>query len=808
MKKFAFLLLVFLILSGSAFAITADAGGPETTTSNVMVLLEGTCNDEDIIIKSCVWTITPECDLEILDESGIESNFVTVSVEVTCDESADYIATLTAINDNDEPDTDDTQITVNANIAPVVSNVRIEPENPKTTDELTCNYDYIDTENDPDASTFKWFNEEDEEVGVTNQPLSSTLTIKDDVLKCEVTAKATQGTILGNVDQSTGVTIENSIPEVILSGDPVSGEPGLEVTFTGECTDADNDLETCEIDFGDDSSEVGFVSPMQYIYETAGTYAAKLTATDSENATGDDSKEITVTASVAPSINNKSPANGTYTNDNTPTISFEVNDNGDGINISTLAIFVNGEEKTPETSESGDDYNVSWTSDPAISDGIISVGVRVENNSANIADANWSFTIDTAPPTLDDISVAGYTDDSRPSISLQSVSGNPAEMALSCNGSDWKNWQDYFETVTNFNITNDSYGCLDGDEDSVTIYLKLRDETGNESDSENVSTTYDNSNPDSPELDSADEGNEEVYLDWDAASDNGPSGIKEYIIYKNNSEIDTTTNTYYNVENLNNGIEYDFKIKARDKAGNVSSSYSNVLSATPSSSGSDTTDTTPPYLNWTQPASGSRDNLSGIVTLRVSCYDNDGTSLHPIRFYIDDGTLSIGNGTKAGDSYSLEWDSKTVVDGTHTIKALAKNRSGNDNDTRIKTITVTTNNGITEIDDGADDTPDDDEDKVAAEEAIDDAQDSKENVDSLLAELDVLGIALDADQAELLKEARDLLDEAQEEFDDEDYDTAIEKAEEAIAKLEELTALITVASYVEGIQYVNNEENI
>ena len=81
-------------------------------------------------------------------------------------------------------------------------------------------------------------------------------------------------------------------------------------------------------------------------------------------------------------------------------------------------------------------------------------------------------------------------------------------------------------------------------------------------------------------------------------------------------------------------------------------------------------------------------------------------------------------------------------------------------------------------------------------------------VDSLLAELNVLGSALNAEQAELFAAAQELLDGAQELFDGEEYGGAVEKADEAAAMLEELAGLISVVPYGEESQYVFNEEHL
>jgi len=722
-KKFAFLLLTFLILSGNGFAIApiVSSGGTYTSYRNTNIDLNGSATDIYGDITSIYWEY-PTADCIITEFEDIS-----------------------------------------------------DPHNAKNNAIISCT-----------------------SIGVKDLNLIADNNYGEQTI------------------ESTSLTISNQDPIANLEEDVVTGNPTLTVTFTGFCSDLDGNgtINTCFLDYGDGEGKAISGPPYYFTethnYDTEGTYYAKLMANDDQDINGSDIDGITVTQPSAPTINNKNPTSNI--NNVLPTISFDVNDSGSGANIASLALFVDNETVAPTTTAFGSSYHVSWIFGSAISnDHIVYVGLSVEDSLGNsTGDVNWNFTIDTEAPTFDDIDVADYTNDSTPTISLEDVSGSPTEMALSCDNSNWKGWQAYSASVTDFSITSSSYGCLDGSEGNVEIYLKLRDEAENESDPENDSSTYDNSNPDSPTLNVATAGNEDVYLDWPTVSDNGPSGIKEYVIYRNNSQIGTTTDTEYNAEGLSNGTEYDFKIRARDNANNISG-YSNEKSATPTSGGtsSDTVDTSPPYLNWELP---NRDStISGIVTLKVWVYDDEST-LHPVRFYVDNETINIGSdGSPSGERYSIEWNSETVVDGTHTLKALAKNRSGDeDHDTTIKTITITTNNGITEIDGTITDSIDEnnDEDKIAAENALDVASAVKETVDSLLAELDVLGIALDAEQDELFGEAQELLGSAQELFDGEDYEEAIEKADEAAAMLEELAGLVAVETYGEKSLYVFNEEHL
>jgi len=94
-------------------------------------------------------------------------------------------------------------------------------------------------------------------------------------------------------------------------------------------------------------------------------------------------------------------------------------------------------------------------------------------------------------------------------------------------------------------------------------------------------------------------------------------------------------------------------------------------------------DTTPPSVSFTQPASNGT-TVSGLVDFAVNATD-DGT-LSKVEFLVD-GTLAH---TEAVAPYEfLDWDSKTVANGTHTITAKATDAAGN---TSSATRTVNVNN--------------------------------------------------------------------------------------------------------------------
>jgi PKD repeat protein len=66
-------------------------------------------------------------------------------------------------------------------------------------------------------------------------------------------------------------------------------------------------------------------------------------------------------------------------------------------------------------------------------------------------------------------------------------------------------------------------------------------------------------------------------LSWTASTDN--VAVTGYDVYQDSSKIDSTTSTSYSVSGLTAGTTYEFTVKAKDAAGNISSA-SNIVSVT------------------------------------------------------------------------------------------------------------------------------------------------------------------------------------------------------------------------------------
>ena len=115
---------------------------------------------------------------------------------------------------------------------------------------------------------------------------------------------------------------------------------------------------------------------------------------------------------------------------------------------------------------------------------------------------------------------------------------------------------------------------------------------------------------------------------------------------------------------------------AVDAAGNTTTStaISVMVNNTP--------DTTPPSVSVTSPLNGS--TINGVVTLAAAAADDK--AVVGVQFAVDG--VNIGAEVAAAP-YSLTWDSATASNGTHTLRATARDAAGNSS---IATVSVTVSN--------------------------------------------------------------------------------------------------------------------
>jgi hypothetical protein len=125
-----------------------------------------------------------------------------------------------------------------------------------------------------------------------------------------------------------------------------------------------------------------------------------------------------------------------------------------------------------------------------------------------------------------------------------------------------------------------------------------------------------------------------------------------------------------------------------DMAGNARQSSgawdSGVYKFGSTSSGGTSGDTTPPSVSITAPASGA--TVSGTATIKCTASDN--VKVASVQFEIDGGDLGVADTVAP---YTRALNTKNYSNGSHTLKAIAKDRAGNQ--TASDTVTINISNG-------------------------------------------------------------------------------------------------------------------
>jgi hypothetical protein len=130
---------------------------------------------------------------------------------------------------------------------------------------------------------------------------------------------------------------------------------------------------------------------------------------------------------------------------------------------------------------------------------------------------------------------------------------------------------------------------------------------------------------------------------------------------------------------LTDATLYHYRVRSRDAANNVAVSGDFTFT---------TLDGTPPSVTVTAPPPGS--TVSGTVTITATASDNVGVV--GVQFKVDGANLGAEDTASA---YSFAWDTTSVVNGSHTLTAFARDAAGNA--TTSASVAVTVSNGATTL---------------------------------------------------------------------------------------------------------------
>ncbi len=99
-------------------------------------------------------------------------------------------------------------------------------------------------------------------------------------------------------------------------------------------------------------------------------------------------------------------------------------------------------------------------------------------------------------------------------------------------------------------------------------------------------------------------------------------------------------------------------------------------------------DSTAPAVSVTAPAAGG--TVSGSVPLSATASDNVGVT--SVQFQVDGANVGAAD---ASSPYGINWDSTTAANGTHSIRAIARDAAGNSTTSATVSVTVSNATGST-----------------------------------------------------------------------------------------------------------------
>src|SRR5204863_6767071 len=121
------------------------------------------------------------------------------------------------------------------------------------------------------------------------------------------------------------------------------------------------------------------------------------------------------------------------------------------------------------------------------------------------------------------------------------------------------------------------------------------------------------------------------------------------------------TSTTFSDTNLAAG-SYSYRVRAADAAGNLGG-YTNTATASVG-------DTGLPTVSITAPTAGA--TVSGTITITATATDASGIA--GVQFIVDGANLGAED---TSSPFSVQWDTTSRTNGTHSLTASARDNSGN-----------------------------------------------------------------------------------------------------------------------------------
>lgn len=388
---------------------------------------------------------------------------------------------------------------------------------------------------------------------------------------------------------------------------------------------------------------------------------------------------------VAPSVSLTAPTGGTVSG--TLSLSATASDN---VGVAGVWFTVNG--TTVGTEDTTAPYQTSWNT-ATVANGTHTIRALARDAAGNTATSaaitvtvNNSTSDSTAPTVSLTSPTAGATVSGTVAVSA-SASDNVgvASVQFTLNGTNLGS----ADTTAPYTINWNTAGAANG---THTLRAIARDAAGNVTTSAARTVTVNN-----PTSSQTDVTRPTVSLTAPAAgatvsgtitvaanaSDNVGVTSVQFTLNGNNLGAADTSAPYaitWDTTAVTNG-SYVLRAVARDAAGNTRTSSSRTITVRNAAR-----DTTAPTVSLTAPAAGA--TVRGTVTVTATASDDVGVA--SVQFTLNGVNLGAADTT---EPYAINWSTANAVNGTHTLRAIARDAAGNVTTSTARTVVV--NNTVT-----------------------------------------------------------------------------------------------------------------
>ncbi|WP_299524207.1 GEVED domain-containing protein [uncultured Lutibacter sp.] len=301
----------------------------------------------------------------------------------------------------------------------------------------------------------------------------------------------------------------------------------------------------------------------------ATTYNFKVKAKDASGNISTDSNIVSVTTLTAPDTQAPTAATLTHSNITETSVDLAWSGSTDNIGVTGYDIY---KDNVLLTSVTGTSYQVIGLTNGT-----------VYNFKVNAKDAAGNISTDSNTVSITTVTSPDTQAPTAPVLTSNNITETTVDLVWSSSTDNVgvTGYDVYKNNVLLTSVTGTSYqatGLTSGS--SYNFNVKAKDAAGNISANSNTETittvTPDTQAPSSPIVTTSNITQTTVNLSWNASTDN--VGVTGYDVYKNNVLLTSVTGTSYQATLLTAATSYNFNVRAKDAAGNISNSNTVTIS--------------------------------------------------------------------------------------------------------------------------------------------------------------------------------------------------------------------------------------